>query len=398
MKNTFFGLMLMAGGMFAFSSCSNDIAEEAMEDFTQGVQSGTPMNFALDFGGKSQNSSKRYVKYDDPNDTQNAVAFAWEVGDQIGVECPDAEIDNEDLGRTGRASRGLYQVKSTTNRYNRPNYVQDLEALGEEYLYWSQKDLHRVFTAYPAGRITLTSLTENDNPEDNFNGTDFDFTRGFITTIDHEQKGTVQEEKIKVGNNVVDGLRCADKNNMICIGWSPFYRSATSSGAELYISMYSCFTSLDVIFNKENDPKNVTIKSVSVKVSLPENSPVKDFAISGECTGKAIVNENFLLSPLELHPTTGKSYDQVTLTLNENGYTWNQQKPLSTVLIMFPWPEPVAGAAYFQTFPATLKVVYQYEGEDEQIKYMNISGQYGINARNRVIVPHLPHKNNEVTE
>lgn len=60
-----------------------------------------------------------------------------------------------------------------------------------------------------------------------------------------------------------------------------------------------------------------------------------------------------------------------------------------------PWPEPEGQGddAYQKTFPVSLKVVYQYEGEEEQTKYLKADGKYGINARNRILVPTLPKKN-----
>lgn len=387
MKNTFFGLMLMVGGMFTFPSCSNDIAEEAMEDFTQGIQPGTPMNFALDFGGsqqKTDKSGKRRISYDDKNSVNGPAAFKFEVGDKIGVECPDAEKDNEDLEREGRASKGIYEVQSLDNAFGMPNFAQDLKALNTDRLYWSKANLHRVFAACPAGKVTLGPIQ----------GEDDDFTRSFETSIDATQNGVVTVEEIKVDNNTTEeGYRCVDKTNMVHAGSWCYYREDISeeSMAYLPIPMNACFTSLDVIFKKQESAKNVTIKSVSVKVKAATDGTVSNVKIAGKCTGTVTNGRDGFIVISQVNPDPSAS-DKVTLKLGENGYKWAQDKPLSTVLIMFPWPEPNgAGSVYNLTFPAQLQVVYQYEGEDEQTKYMDISGTYGINARNRVIVPALPH-------
>lgn len=379
MKNTFFGLMLMAGSMFAFSSCSNDIAEEAMEDFTQGAQPGTPMNFAFDFGSNQRKSGKRKINYDDTNFNAASVYFKFEIGDIIGVECPDAEKDNEELGREGRASRGAYQVVSLENIYNKPYFVQDLKALGTDRLYWSKANLHRVFAACPTNKITLGDIQ----------GEGANFTRSFETSIDAIQTGAVTEDVIRIGNTKEEGYRCVDKSNLIFAGSWCYYREDMSEElwAYLPIPMYSCFTSLDVIFNKQASAQNVTIKSVSVKVKDATDGEVSNVKIAGPCTGTVRNGYDGFIVIEQITPGANAS-DIVTLKLGEDGYKWAQDKPLSTILIMFPWPENDQKL----TFPATLKVVYQYDGEEEQTKYMDISGEYGINARNRIIVPALPHE------
>lgn len=385
MKSTFIGSMILAGGLFTLASCSNDAIEDTMEETFQGIQPGTPMNFVLGFGGQPQESGRRKIVYDDAAATSGSVDFKWEVNDLVGIECPDAEKDNEELGRQGRASQGVYKVMSTENFYG-TNYATDLKCVSEEHLYWSQADLHRVFLAYPAGKVKLEAIS-GDGP---------DFTRPFTTEIEQNQDGDVFNDKVRVGNSSEDGYRCIDRTNSIFAGEWSYYRSMMSAEDPIFLPLNPFFTALDVVFPKaEGEATPVTIKSVAIKVELPENASVTDIKIAGKCSGTVQNSENGSIIVKEILPDATAS-NQISLSLNQKdgGYKWNQDKPLSAILCMFPWPEPEGQGddAYQKTFPVSLKVVYQYEGEEEQTKYLKANGTYGINARNRILVPTLPKK------
>ena len=386
MKSTFIGSMILAGGLFTLASCSNDAIEDTMEETFQGIQPGTPMNFVLGFGGQPQESGKRKIVYNDAVATSGSVDFKWEVGDCVGIECPDAEKDNEELGRQGRGSKGVYKVKSTDSPYG-PHYATDLQCISETHLYWSKEEVHRVFLAYPAGKVDLGTIS-GDGPS---------FTRPFTTEIEPNQDGDVFEDKIRVGNSSVDGYRCIDKNNSIFAGEWTYYRSDMSAEAPIFLPLNPFFTVMDVVFPKaEGTATPVTIKSVAIKVELPEGASITDIKIAGKCSGTVQNSENGSIIVKEITPNPAESSNQISLSLNkeQGGYTWNQDKPLSAILCMFPWPEPegLGDAAYQKTFPVSLKVVYQYEGEEEQTKYLKADGKYGINARNRILVPTLPKK------
>lgn len=385
MKSTFIGSMILAGGLFTLASCSNDAIEDTMEETFQGIQPGTPMNFVLGFGGQPQESGKRKIVYNDAVATSGSVDFKWEVGDCVGIECPDAEKDNEELGRQGRGSKGVYKVKSADSPYG-PHYATDLQCISETHLYWSKEEVHRVFLAYPAGKVDLGTIS-GDGPS---------FTRPFTTEIEQNQDGDVFEDKIRVGNSSVDGYRCIDKNNSIFAGEWTYYRSDMSAEAPIFLPLNPFFTALDVVFQKaEGEATPVKIKSVSIKVELPEEATIDEIKIAGKCSGTVQNSENgsIIVNSIVSDATAS---NQISLSLNQKdgGYKWNQDKPLSAILCMFPWPEPEGQGddTYQKTFPVSLKVVYQYEGEEEQTKYLKADGKYGINARNRILVPTLPKK------
>lgn len=66
-----------------------------------------------------------------------------------------------------------------------------MKCVSDEHLYWSQADLHRVFLACPAQKVTLGTI-EGDGQ---------DFTRPFTTEIEQNQNGEVFEDIIRVGNS-----------------------------------------------------------------------------------------------------------------------------------------------------------------------------------------------------
>lgn len=388
MRKLYF-LSIIAGTMFAYSSCSNDLVEEASEQISEHVKTGTPMNFAIELRDNANNGESRKVKqklnYDDENTNGAWVSFKWEEGDIIGVDCPNA--DSHD----GKKSRAAYRVEKNPTGDNKGR-TSDLKCVSADYLYWGDGSLHRVFCAYPQGKVTLGDLEDADLYDPTI------FSRTFSATIDREQNGKVSDEIIRVGNSSVSGYRAVSKENMICGGMNFFFKEYTDPDAAIMLPFYPFFTSVDVIFTpeEESSKKHITIKEVKISVDERQLDPAAftqdDVKISGTCTGNVGYNDSWALVVKSIAPTSGQSYNDVTLKVNGNdGFEWPQDKPLSTVLIMFPAVEPQNATSYTRPFPAKLTVKYQYEGEIEQTKVLNITNEYYINARNRIKIPALPH-------
>lgn len=386
----FYFLSIIAGTMFAYSSCSNDLVEEVSEEVSEHVQKGTPMNFALELRDNDKNHDSRKVKhnfnYNDNAFSAASVDFKWEEGDVIGVDCPNADTQD------GRKSQAAYKVvKSPTG--DDPSVTSDLKCVSQDYLYWGEDELHRVFCAYPQGKVVLGDIQDADPWDPTV------FSRTFTATIERVQIGNVSEETIREGNIPVQGYRAISKENMICGGYNFFFKEWVTPDQVITLPFNAFFTSADVIFTPEEveTPKKITIKEV--KISVDESQidysqfSQDDVKISGTCTGTIGDNGSWALSIKQIAPTPGSSYNDVTLKVNGNdGFAWPQDKPLSTVLIMFPSKEPENSSdSYTRTFPAKLTVKYQYENEVEQTKVLNITNNYYINARNRIKIPALPH-------
>lgn len=381
----FYFLSIIAGTVFAYSSCTNDLVEEFSEEVSEHVQTGTPMNFSAKMGGKANagtpQSSKRKLNYDDSGFVTGMAMFKWETNDMIGVDCPDA------YDKDGTVTRAVYKITDPEYGY----YTTALESYSG-HLYWGEKEVHRVFSGYPAGKVTMGELEDhNDDP--------WQFTRSFSSVIDHVQNGQVSEEDVVIGEESTPGYRAIDKKNMVCGGVTFFEKSETSQDEVLVLYNYAFFTSVDVVFTPSETDKPITISKVEIAVDKSQIDMTKfsvaDVNICGECEGILYADEDRLLAVKAMSAKEGTSYDNVSINVKglsgEEGFKWSQDKPLSVVLCMFPWSEPQGGEDYTRPFPAKLTVTYQYEGESSQTKTMNISNNYWINARNRIEVPALPH-------
>lgn len=389
----FYFLSIIAGTVFAYSSCSNDLVEEVSEEVSEHVQTGTPMNFSAKMGGKVNinvaQSGKRRLRYDDENRSyvedanMGAVNLQWEPGDMIGIDCPDA-----------------YDVKTAVYRVT--DEIYDWEGFGSfgylentgASLKWGANETHRVFYGYPAGTIKMEDIVESET------GDPEEFTRGCAITIKKDQTGKVEETKIfpreiSEGENPIEGYRVVDKTNMICGGVTIFKKSEVSQDDQIELDLDSYYTAFDVVFTN-NDEKDLTIKTVSI-VANKNNAENQFTALSGTATASLGIGDGHLLAIKSITPTTDESYPEVSIEVkDENGtgtFALPKDKSLSVILCTLPWVlKDVAGdSKYERMLKGKLKVTYNYAGEADQTKILDISGKHWVNSRNRIVVPALPH-------
>lgn len=384
----FYFLSMVAGTVLAYSSCTNDLVEEVSEEISEHVQTGAPMNFSAKVGGKANDSKsqtgKRKVNYaDEFFFGSGGVSLKWEKGDLIGVDCPDA------YDKDGQATRAVYKVEDPGIAGNTDGLV----SYGDTHLYWGANNIHRVFYGYPAGRVIMENLEENSKDP-------YDFTRSFTASIEHVQEGTVENEYILVNGEPVDGYRAVDKQNMLCGGVIFVERDETGQNDAVELVFDSYFSSVDVIFTNSEEG-NLTIKEVAIE--MEQDDPDNEIsALSGTCSGNMYWGENGLLTLDAITPKEGESYPDVSIKVKgqngEDTFALPKGKSLSVVLCMLPDKEPTGAqgtlpddAKFGRTMIGKLKVKYEYAGETEQTKTLDISGIYWINTRNRIDVPTLPH-------
>lgn len=386
----FYFLPLIAGTLFAYTSCSNDLVEEISEELSEHVQTGTPMNFSAQMGGEANinehQSGKRKLTYNEEvyignSETKGTVNLMWEVGDKIGVDCPDAyDVKNAVYRVTGEETWGDFGSYGT------------LEKTDASPLKWGEKDAHRVFCGYPAGKVIMGNLTEGELPEL--------FSRDCTLTIDKEQNGNVEATKIRKGQACIDGYRVIDRTNMISGGVQVFYKSETDQNDEIFLPFDTYFTAFDVIFTNSAD-QGLTIKKVKIVAENGEGNEIE--ALSGKATGTLAMGGGGFLEIQSIAPTMGESHSEVSINVKgingEGTFELQKDNSLSVVLCALPMvlkerpdgKEDADDEVFGYNFKGTLTVTYNYSGEGEQTKSLDISSLYWANSRNRIVVPALPH-------
>lgn len=388
----FYFLSMVAGTVLAYSSCSNDLVEEVSEEVTEHVQTGTPMNFSAKMGGKVNinvaQSGKRRLRYDDENRSyvedanKGAVNLQWEQKDKIGINCPDA-FDTQTT---------VYQVTADifdTEGFGSIGFLESTDAP----LKWGEKEVHRVFYGYPAGKIEMGDVEEPES------GESYEFTRKGSITIDKCQTGKVEEAKIfpkeiHKDENPIEGYRVVDKQNMICGGVSIFNKSEVSQDEPIELNLDSYYTAFDVVFTND-DEQSLTIKTVSIVAD--SNAENQFTALSGKADVSLGIGDGYLLAINSIEPTSTESFTEVSIAVkDQNGtatFALPKGKSLSVILCTLPWVlNDVAGdKKYERMLKGKLKVTYNYDGEVEQTKTLDISGKHWMNSRNRIVVPALPH-------
>lgn len=340
-KFVLFGLVVMG-----LASCSQDVELSEFQEETAELISG---NLKVKIMGDENANTRRKIHSggheEDWLTGMDVQLYCFDIGDALGVYCPEAETDN---------NKGLYEVEE---RQYSDNATKTLSKISGGVNYYKSKinDNHRVYAGTPADLIEVVKAGEVITDDSQFGeAMQCNFTATVLANVECSiSEGVTDEDHYTVG----------DWKNAIFAGGlevRPADLFAEDAGlAGSYITLHPLFTALEL--DMEMPQNNIKISKIRTKGQVWKDGQAVDVNLVGECEGHLVWNASEYRIEDDFTPkgdATANQIYEMTITGNKE---LSENDKLRATMFFFPCGKSVNG--FFEKgnkIPFKIQVIVEY--------------------------------------